>query len=67
MNISLTDWVPVLAKEIYGTKWSPNCDFIIHLQAQGEAGRLGIAWRRDMPVADVERLVDAVLDMHRKD
>lgn len=65
-TVSLKDWVPSLAEEVFGTKWSPNCDFIIHLQAQQEASRLGITWGRDMPAADVSRLVGAVLARYGK-
>lgn len=65
-TVSLRDWVPALAQEVFGTKWSPNCDFIIHLQAQQEAGRLGITWGRDIPAADVARLIDAVLTRYGK-
>ena len=61
---ALKDWVPALAQEVYGKKWSPNCDFIIHLQAQAEARGLGIQWRNEMDAADVAKLADAVRTIH---
>jgi hypothetical protein len=64
--ITLTDWVPDLAKTIFGDKWSPNHDFITHLEAQREARRLGIQWAKEMVAADVERIIDAMLSRYGK-
>jgi hypothetical protein len=63
---ALGDWVPVLAKEIHGEDWSPNLELVTHLQAQTEARRLGIQWAKEMPAADVERIIDATLNRYGK-
>lgn len=65
-TVGLRAWVPALAQGVYGAEWSPNCDFIIHLQAQQEAKRLGITWGRDMSAVDVILLMGAVLGIHGK-
>jgi hypothetical protein len=65
-KVPLKEWVPALAKEIHGKKWSPNLDFVTHLQAQQLAPSLGIQWANEMPAADVAKLVDAVTELNRK-
>lgn len=62
--VPLKEWVPALAKEIHGAKWSPNLDFVTHLQAQQLAPSLGIQWANEMPAADVTALREAVLALH---
>jgi hypothetical protein len=58
--VKLTEWVPQLAKEVTGSKYSPNWDFIIHLDAQRLAPSFGISWTGDMPKEDIDILSGAV-------
>jgi hypothetical protein len=62
--ISLKDWIPALAQTLHGAAWSPNLDFVTHLEAQQEAKKLGIAWSRDMDGADVMSIIVAMLARH---
>lgn len=56
----LTEWIPDLAQEVYGKKYSPNCDLILHLEAQQTARPLGIQWAFEMPAADVAQLQEVI-------
>lgn len=51
---TLADWIPALAAK-YDTP-----DLVMHLTAQRLAGRLGIAWAKDMPDSDVQAVIAAV-------
>jgi hypothetical protein len=64
--LTLKEWVPALAQEIHGAKWSPNLDFVTHLQAQQLAPSLGIQWANTMSAADVDALKTAVRELHAK-
>ena len=64
--LKLTAWVPELAKELNGKRWSPNCDMIVHLEAQQSARKLGIKWGFEMPETDVEQIRVALRTRYNK-
>lgn len=66
MTVRLTEWVPPLAQEIFGRKYGPNHDFVVHLQCQQLARELDIRWAMEMPAAEVEQLTAAIRDMYGK-
>ena len=60
-TIQLTEWVPALAKEIHGRKYTPNHDMTTHLEAQRFARLMGMTWGKEMKAFEVAELRNVML------
>jgi hypothetical protein len=58
---TLTEWVPALAKEIHGAKYTSNHDMITHLEAQRFARMMGMKWGKTMNAYEVDELRNVML------
>ena len=63
-TLKLTEWVPALAREIHGKKYTPNHDMITHLQAQQFAKMIGVKWGREIEDYNVESIKEGVRAMN---
>lgn len=59
-TMGLSEWLPALAQELHGKGWSPNLDFVTHLDAQNAAKHLGIRWAHHMATEDITLIQDAL-------
>lgn len=59
-TMGLSEWIPALAQELHGTRWSPNLDMVVHLDAQNAAKHLGIRWAHHMATDDITLIQDAL-------
>jgi len=63
-TVETKEWVKALAEEIHGKQWSPNLDFVTHLEAQQIAGKQGIPWGGQLAAEDAATLRAAMLAMY---